>query len=276
ADDRLRVAPPLLKFGFTFGALLWNEAQRSQADKSTGNKHIDLARQLKADLERNRDGVKLLRANFNVIAASTAAMILATPEPMSIVILSSAAYGAKKTGEELGRMVLERSQEQFLGALSTALKSANYTPAALNGMSRDQLIEVIDNARIQDQAFRDILKDEPEALEMLRKHALDRVDNQSAAALLGIAEVKGDVGQIKTLLGNTARQVKTLQKVTGERLDRLTEQMKDVRSLVEESNNAIKTIRQDVADSKRATQTLAQISFLGWSTEQKLEAVKSG
>lgn len=274
-----KTATSLFRFGFSYGALLWNEAERSRADTSSGNKHVDLARELKAELDRSRDGVNLLRADFNVVAAGTFAAAAADPEPMSKISLFIAAYGAKKTGEELGQKMLDQSQQRFFSAISTSLKQDNYTAEALKDMSRnnrDKLIEVIETAKLKDQAFRDVLKGEPGVLEMLKNHTLDRIDNYSAASLLAVTELKGDVQQIRTELVDTAQQVINLQKATDGRLNKLTGQMKEVLALTEESKRSLNSIRQDAATAKKATQTLSQISFLGWTTDQKLEAVRTG
>ncbi|KYK50348.1 hypothetical protein A1D31_39135 [Bradyrhizobium liaoningense] len=196
-------------------------------------------------------------------------------DPTSKIPLFIAAYGAKKAGDELGQIMLDQAQQRFLSGVSGALKRENYTPDELNSMDHARLAEAIETAKIQEQAFRDVLQNEPDALELVKRSAFDRADNTSTAALLGISELKGDVQQIAAELGDTARQIESLQKETEGRLDVLTSQMKEMHALAEESKRSLNSLRQDVAASRKATQTLAQVSFLGWTTEQKLEAVKS-
>jgi len=269
------VAKSLLQFGFSTGALLW-ESVKVQEVRNDGDRYTQLAQKLKQEMDQGRAQSTVVRSVFDVIYTGVMYEATIDPEPFSKAVSVVVAYGAKRAGDYFGDYALQQSQDRFLGALAVALKENNVTAEQLNNMSADQLKQTIDTIQIQGQAFRDILKDEPLAMDMLQANASDFAQHMGAAALLGVKELKGDVSEIASQLNNTAGQIRKLQENTDRRLSDLSKQMKEMQDEAIESKQAIIDLQADVGAARKATQTLSQISFLGWTTQQKLEAVKAG
>lgn len=273
--EKADVAKSLVQFGMATGGLLWTAVEIPGGSKD-GDRYVEFAAKLKRDMDQARAATTLMQSNFNVISTTLLYEATVNPDPFTKGVSLIAASGAKATANLIGGLALDRARENFLGALAGALRENNYTAEQLKDMTPAQLITAVDNIKLQGKTFKEVLGDEPGAMEMLQANAADFAREQGTAALLGVKELKGDIGQVTSALKKTAREITQLQENTQNRLETLTTQMQTIEDSARESKEAIASLRTDVMGAKKATQTLAQISFLGWSTQQKLEAVKAG
>ena len=276
AADGADVATSALEFGGSYAKLIWEVQKSTGSSNVTGNTYVDLADRVKNQIEIGRASSSLIQGTFNVIGTTLIYAASKDPEPLSAGIAGVAAWGAKKTGDALAGLVADQVQTQAMGILATGLQNAQLTPARLQAMTPLELRDQVADLQIGGQTIRDLLKDYPKALEMLQANAVDVARRIGVEALAQSKGNAGDIAEIREELVDDRKHVDDYQASVDSHLSKLETGMADLQSATEESSQKLEALRNSVAGQSRAVNALAQISYSGWSTAQKLQAVESG
>jgi hypothetical protein len=125
AADKTDIAISALEFGGSVGKLLWISAQDQRAASlAEANRFTILAEQVKSQIDLGRSSSALISANFNIVATTLGYAAAIDPEPLSKGITGVAAWGAKKTGDGIGQLVIDTAQNQARAILAQGLKDS--------------------------------------------------------------------------------------------------------------------------------------------------------
>ena len=275
--DRTEIATSALDFGASIGKLLWVSVEdHSAVTKSDADRYTKLAFQIKEQIDLGRASSSLVTANFNVIGTTLAYGAAVDPEPVSKAVSGLAAWGAKKTGDALGEAVIAQSQKQAQAILAQGLKNSGLSAAALKGMTADQLRDKVADLQIGGQKLSDILKDDPDSLRMLQANATDIAMNIGVENLALSQGTAADVKTIQKDLADTRQQITDFQHDVTTHLDNVDKRLSGLEDATVAANQKLDVLKNEVQGNSKAIQTLAQISYSGWTTAQKLQAVESG
>jgi prefoldin subunit 5 len=272
------VAVSGLEFGGSVGKLLWVTQQnvRDNATRADADAYTQLARRVKDQIDAGRASSGVVKANFDVAAATLGYAAAVDPEPMTKVAAGLSAWGAKKLGDSVASMVVEQSETDAMKVIAQGLKNSGLSAADLRNMKPEELRSRVADFQIGGAKMRDILKDEPKALEMLQAHAADLATNISVEALARAEGTAEDVQAIRKKLVDNAERIDKFHKDVQQRLENVSDRITGLADATQEAAQKLDDLRKEVGTNTAAIQTLAQISYAGWSTTQKLQAVKSG
>ncbi len=277
AADRTQVATSALEFGGTLGKLLWDTVDtRGRVTDQEASQYRKLAVAVNDQISRGRISSSLLAQNFNIVGTSLLYAAVVDPEPLSKAVAGFAAWGAKKTGDALGQMVVDQSQKQARSILAQGLKNDHLSASQLKNMSPMQLSARVADFKIGGQTLRQILRDDPGSLSMLQAQATDLATDIGVTAL---AMAKGTAEDVKTIqreLAKTTNEVAAYQKEVKGHLEKVESRLSGLETATRVAHQKFVALESEVRDHAKATRTIAQISYSGWSTAQKLQAVSGG
>jgi|GEM_PF-2053890 len=267
-----------LEFGGSVGKLLWVTQQnvRDNATRADADAYTQLAARVKDQIEAARASSGVVTATFNSAATALGYIALADPEPMTKVAAGLSAWGAKKLGDSVASMVVEQSESDAMKVLAQGLKNSGLSSNDLRKMTPDELRSRVADFQVGGAKMRDILKDEPKALEMLQAQAADLATNMSVEALARSEGTAQDVAAIKKTLVDDRARVDKFQADVEQRLKNVNDRISGLAEATQDAAQKIDDLRKEVGTNTVAIQTLAQISYASWSTTQKLQAVRSG
>jgi gas vesicle protein len=275
--DKVDIATSALEFGGSIGKLLWVEQNaRSNIAASEADRYTHLAYQIKEQIELGRASSSLVKGNFDVLGTTLAYSALVDPEPLSKAVAGVAAWGAKKTGDAIGQMVIQQSQDQAKAILAAGLKNSGLSENELKSMSAEELRGKVSDLKVGGQKLRDILKDSPDSLQMLEANAVDIATSIGVEALARSQATDKNVQAIKTDLLATNQQIKSYQQEVQKHLDTVNNRLSDLEQATTDANAKLNVLETQVQGNSKVIQTLASVSFAGWSSIQKLQAVQGG
>jgi hypothetical protein len=277
AADRTDIATSVLEYGGSVGKLLWVAVDtRSNVTSSEASQYTKLAYQVKGQIDLGRASSSVIQANFNVMGTALAYGAAVDPEPLSKAVAGIAAWGAKKTGDAVGQFVIQQSQNQAQAILAQGLKNSNLSEEQLKNMTPDDLRARVADLKIGGQTLRQILKDDPESLSMLQANATDIATSIGVEALAKANGTAADVKTIQKDLAKTNQEIADYQNAVTDHLDKIDSRISGLEDATRVASKKFDDLKQQVAGDSRAIQTLAQVSYSGWTTDQKLQAVESG
>ena len=275
--EKVDVATSALEFGGSIGKLLWVEqTSRTASSMADADRYTKLANQVKEQIDLGRASSSLVAANFNVIATTLTYAAIVDPEPLSKAVAAIAAWGAKKTGDAIGEMVIQKSQDQAKEILAAGLRNAGLSPAELQAMTPDQLRDKVADLQIGDQKMRDILHDDPKTLSMLQANAVDLATNIGVEEIARSTATAKSANSIRSELVATRQEIQSYQDEVTSHLQAITDRMSDLETATEDASSKLSTLQVQVQGNSKVMQTLAAVSYSGWSPAQKLQAVQGG
>jgi hypothetical protein len=276
-DPRVDLANSALQYGGSVGKLIWTATTNNSAiTAAEADRYGQLAVQIKKEIQLGRASSGVARANLDLIATAFVYGAVIDPEPLSKTIAGVAAWGTKKAGDALGDLMLEQTQNTARAVLAKGLQSSGLSMEQLQQMTPDQLQAYVKDLRIGGRKLGEVLADDPKSLAMLQANAVDLATNIGVAALAKQKGTQESVDQIKSDLAKTSRSLEAFQENISNRMDTMTSQLSNLEDATNLLASAqVKLAKQVEADS-HAIQTLAQVSYSGWTTDQKLQAVKGG
>jgi hypothetical protein len=231
---------------------------------------------MKRELEQGRAVSGLVSAKFYAKSGALAAYSLSSPEATSRVAAGLAAWGAKKQGDALAQAVLDETRERVRSILAKGLRESGLSDLQLGQMSAAQLAAVLPEMRYGNQVLRELLSDEPEIMPMLQAQATDLAAEIGVLALSKTEVNARSIDSVKAELSRTRRSLEQYKAATAARFDRLESELKVVSDATDKAQKLHETLMREVQGNGKAIQALAQISYQGWTTAQKLQAVESG
>lgn len=277
AADPTEVALSGLEFGGSIGKLLWTSVDtRNDVSRADADRYSKLAVEIKQQIELGRASSGLIQSNFNLIATSLGYAAMVDPEPLSRAVAGVAAWGAKKTGDAIGAMVLDESQKEAKKILAQGLKNSGLSASEIKNMTPQELSERVGDLRIGNEKLRDVLKDQPDSLSLLQAHAIDIATDIGVEALYRAEGTAADVQVIRQDLADTKARIDAYQNEVEGHLSRLETQVSGLETATKIANDKLDVLKNQVQGNSAAIQALAEISYAGWTTSQKLQAVRGG
>jgi hypothetical protein len=248
---------------------------RTKTSTLEADHYTELAKQVKHQIDLGRASSSLVQANFALASSTLAYGAYVDPEPASKAVAAIAAWGAKKGGDALGQLVIETSQNQAHSILAQGLKNSGLSNAELRNISPEQLRDRVTSLKIGNKTLGEILKDDPGSLALLQANALDIAGDIGTEALARSIGTQADVKSIQETLAKTTAAIQDLKKNAEQRFEKVEGRISALEQTTRTSNEKLDALKKEVAGQSKAIQTLAQISFSGWSTTQKLQALES-
>lgn len=277
AADRNGVALAGLEFGGSVGKLLWVSIDaRQNTSISDANRYTRLAKEVKGQIELGRASSSLVQANFNFIATTLGYAAVADPEPLSKSVAAVAAWGAKKTGDAIGGMVVDESRKQALAILARGLQNSGLSASQLRSMKPDDLRRKVADLKIGGQTLGEALKNSPESLDMLQANAVDIATHIGVEALAKATGTAADVETIKTELSDMEKKIHDYQEEVKVHLIGVETRVAGLEQATQAAAEKLDVLQGEVRGQAKAIRTLAEISYSGWTTGQKLQAVQGG
>ncbi|WP_035678231.1 hypothetical protein, partial [Bradyrhizobium liaoningense] len=249
---------------------------QSQVTQHQADQYERLAYTVKGQIEIGRAGSSLVQANFNLLGTTLAYAAVVDPEPVSKAVTGLAAWGSKKAGDALSQLVIEETQKQTKKILAQGLKNSGLSDAALKNMTADELRDKVADLKVGGEKLQEILKNDPESLRMLQANAVDIATNIGVEALARAEGTAADVKTVKQDLAKTKENIESYQKEVTSHLDKLDRRVAGLEQATRVANQKLNELKQQVQGNSKAIETLAQVSFSGWTTAQKIQAVQSG
>lgn len=275
--DPTALAISALQFGGSVGQLLWVSVKdNSPSTGTSGQQYQDLAKAIAQQIDLGRASSGLISANFNVVGTAIAYTAAADPEPLSKAVTGIAAWGAKKTGDAIGQMVIDQSQAQARAILAQGLQQSGLSKKEIAQMTATQLGTKVSDLRIGEQTLGEVLKNDPESLKMLQANAVDIATNIGVEAIARDQVTAKDVATVKQELLDTKTKIASFQTAVSNHLDAVNTAISGLAAATDVANKKLQALSTQVANNTTAIRAVAAIDYSGWSTSQKLQAVQSG
>jgi hypothetical protein len=276
AADKTDLAISALEFGGSMAKLTWVAVKPLPGSELPPDKYVALAQGVQHQIELARASSAVLTSTMNAIGAASLYTAVADPEPLSKAVAGLAAWGAKKTGDGLGDLIREQTEAQVQSIIARGLHDSRLTRAELSSMTPQQLENRVADLRIGTQKISEILKDDPKSLDLLKATALDTATDIGVAGLAQSKVNADDIATIKKNLNGVRNQIDDYANKVEKRLDLVTNALDKVQTQAEVTSEKVKYLSEMVQGNTAAINSLSEISYEGWSTSQKLYAVKSG
>ena len=275
--DKADVAISALEFGGSLGKLLWISVRDQQRlSAAEANRYIQLAERVRTQVDLGRATSELIGANFNLVAASATAVAVADPEPLTKGVAGVAAWGAKKTGEAIGRAVLDQAQDQARSILAQGLQESGISQNELHTMTPNELRSRVADLQVGGVKLQDALRDVPGAIDMLQAQSIDLATNIGVEALARSQAIGTDLSAVKTAIVQTKADLDEYRTIVTNHIIGVQDGLNQLREDTVALNSSVNVIKNKVGGNTAAIQGLAAISYAGWTTSQKLQAVRSG
>lgn len=275
AASKEDVANSALEFGASFGKLLYGSMVNDTTQtKIEADPYTRLAAKAKSELAEGRTSSALIANNFKLIGALVSVgAAKATPDPRGAVAIGLVgAWAAKKLGDAFEESIMRDTQKRVNSIVAQGLKEAGLKPQDWQGLTKEQLRTKVADLKIGGRKLRDELAGNAEALQMVQAHTVDIVMDMGLETLFRTQDIAVGVEKIK----EDAANIRKYQVEMKERLSKIETHMSKVQAATLEANNKLDDLRERVKDQSKAIRTLSEISYSGWSTTQKLQAVRSG
>lgn len=284
ADDttlnaKLNLGKSILELGGTTGSLIWSESKSNVAlSIKPGDELYQMAIRVQTDLDKAKASSSFGRAVGETGAAAFDFAAAVDPEPTSKISFMFGAYVTRASANYLANATYEVVEERSLGVLRNALEDRQnkLTPDKLQAMTKEELVARIDSLRLGNQTMREVFKDNPAALEMVKDSVNDFLVSNSAATLFAVKKIDGNVESMKRLVVKTASDLSAFRAESTQRFQSIEDKTDAVLKATQASSEQLAKLREETKGNLRAIQSLSDISYLGWSTEQKLAALDSG
>lgn len=274
ADDKTKLNVALFESLGTTAIALGQITASSVKKPATGNYYEDLALKVATKVDEGRAAGSLIRAQTDMTAAYLTYVAAVDPEPYSKTAAALAAFAFQKGGDVLSSAVQKQFVEDANAILATGLKNSVYSAAQMQAMSADEYSRAVGDFQVGDQKLREILP--AESLNVLKNAAERLRENNQVATLVGVKKLQGDVASIKRTAGKTAKDFADFAKASEARMDKIETGLTALNAAAEKQKSALDNLQNAVKDNQAAVRSLAQVSSMSWSPEQKLAALDSG
>jgi hypothetical protein len=276
AGDASDVADSVLQLGGSIGKLVWTRVKYdNEKIQAEANQYQVVALQVKNQVEVGRAASEVVKGTLGVVGTTLAYATIVDPEPLSKGIAGVAAWGAKTTGDALGQLVLDNSQERARSILAGLFQNNGITPKDLKSLTPTELQDKVADLKLGGATMRDILND-PKSLAMLQANAVDIAADIGVEAFGRAAAAEHDVAAVKSDVVRLREDIQSYQDAVGTRLDGMTTKLSNLQSVTDLAAQRLSELNTAVGANSSAIRTLSQVSYSGWSTAQKLQAVQGG
>jgi hypothetical protein len=275
--DATDTAISVLDLGGSIGKLVWTQVKYDNAITQAGaNRYQLVALQVKNQIEVGRAASEVVKGTLGVVGTTLTYAAVVDPEPLSKGIAGVAAWGAKKAGDALGQMVIDDTRDRARSILAGLLKNSGMTDNELKSMKPTELREKVADLKLGGATMRDVLKGDPESLAMLQANAMDIASDIGVEAIARSAQAEEDVKVVRSDLAKMRNGIDSYQKNVRSHLDDVTEKLSNLQNATELAAKSLSDLSAAVGANSSAIRTLSAVSYSGWTTAQKLQAVRGG
>ena len=266
----------LLEWGGSTASAVYGVVKADSLRRVPGDRYEQLAREITYQVQTGQASSALVRAPMDLASSALYATALVDPEPLSRTAALVGGYASRKFGEAIGQAIVDKANAQADAILKRGLDDNNITLGALQSMSPQTFTQAIENLMIGDKKLAEILKDSPQSLERIRSHANDLRDTAQLATLATVQGIQGTTDEIAQGVDAATQQLDQMGKVLNTRLDEVQTGLSALNDAVAQQGKDLEVLQKSVEGNAAALQTLAQVSSLNWSTDQKLAALNGG
>ncbi|MGJ4948387.1 hypothetical protein [Bradyrhizobium sp. HKCCYLS20291] len=265
-----------LEFGPAIGSALLTQYRDTRKIETAPDDFSRLAYKVEAKINEGRSSSGVVAAYFNFQTTALTYAAVTDPEPLSKGTAAAAAWGSKLAGDAITKSILDKAQDDARGILAQGLKNSHISDVQLRTMTADQLRARVKDLQIGGQKMSEIFQSDPRALQMLEAESLDLAVNLGVENLARSAAIGNDVAAIKGKVASLQSNLKAYQEEMGSRLQKVEAGLGALSRNAEIANVKLNALKDQVAGNTTAIRSLAAVSYSGWSTAQKIQAVESG
>jgi hypothetical protein len=266
----------LLEWGGSTASALYGLVQADLHRRVPGDRYEQLAREITYQIHAGQSASALVRAPMDLAGSALYTAALVDPEPFSRTAALVGGYASKKFGEAISQSIVDKANAQADAILKRGLDESKIALSDLQNMPPQQFTQTIESLMIGDRKLAEILKDSPQSLERIRNHANDLRDTAQLATLATVQGIKGTVDEIAQGVAAATKQLDQMGKTLNARLDDVQTGLSALNDAVVQQGKDLATLQKSVEGNSAALQTLAQVSSLTWTTDQKLAALNGG
>ena len=275
--DATDTAISTLELGGSIGKLVWTQVKYDNAITQAGaNRYQVVALQVKNQIETGRAASEVVKGTLGAVGTTLTYAAVVDPEPLSKGIAGVAAWGAKKTGDALGQMVIDDTRDRARSILAGLLKNSGMTDDELKSMTPAQLHDKVADLKLGGATMRDVLKDDPDSLSMLQANAVDIATDIGVEAIARSTKAEEDVNVVQGDLAKMRDNINSYQKNVQSHLDDVADKLSNLKSATDLAAQSLSELNTAVGANSSAIRTLSEVSYSGWTTAQKLQAVQGG
>lgn len=253
-------------------ALLWVlSSSATDSNEVNPNAYVRLAETVNRRTAENRALSNSISADFSLAAAAMSTAAAIDVEPASRLSLSLAAYGTQKAGDYISNWVLEEANKQTMRFFVSGLQQQNIDPNSLFTMSDTELRRTIEETRVGQIKMLDTLK-EQRMKEAATSFILDDVRKWQGATINAVRGQGYDIAGLQ----RSHRELTDRQNRMARGIDELEKRATALENGLQETQANVRQLKVQVARNEHFSRALAQISYSGWTTGQKLDAVRRG
>ncbi|MCK1738987.1 hypothetical protein IVA79_34720 [Bradyrhizobium sp. 138] len=276
AADELSIALAGIEYGASVGSLLYTTSEDKRKIETAPDAFSKLALRVQAKINEGRASSNVVASYFAMQTTALTYAAALDPEPFSKGTAAVAAWGSKLAGDAITKSMLDQAQEQARSILAQGLKQSKLSNDQLRAMTPEQLRAKVGDFQIGGRKMREILADNPQALSMLEAESVDLATNIGVEALARSTAIGADVNAVKSKVSALQKNLKEYQDAMTSRLTTIEKGLGAVAESARVAHVKIDELKQQVGANTAAIQSLAAVSYSGWSTDQKLQAVQSG
>jgi hypothetical protein len=142
-------------------------------------------------------------------------------------------------------------------------------------LSDAEVKQRVDELRIGNQTLKQSLVDVPGGLSMLEGYVLELKQEEGLAVLSKVKANGHGIQEIKETLKDDSAKLTDYANRLGKKLDNAENALIDIKDSTDKLRVAMTAVTDDVKGNGRALSDLAEITYMGWSTEQRLAAMQS-
>jgi hypothetical protein len=275
AEDKTEIATSALELGGSLGKMVWQGLADRKAIGASADDYTKLAYRVRSEIDIGRSSSAVVSAQFNFLAINLGYAAVVSPEPLSKGIAGVAAWGAKKAGDALSAQILDKTEERAREVLAEGLKESGLSASEIHNMSAAQLRSHVADFQIGGTKIRDILKDD-KTLEILQEASTDLALDLGVEAVAQGKAIGTDVNEAKQQMLQMKDELTKYQNATNARLNRIQTSLTKLQNDADVAKSDLEELKSSVANNTTMIKGLVAVSYSGWSTGQKLQAIEGG
>lgn len=278
ADPQVDLAISTLKFGGSLGKLLWVSVAPTTVPTTPeqANAYVVLAGRLTQQVAMGRATSQLLSGTFDIASTATAALATVDPEPFSRGLGMFASWGMKQIGQASTSVVLEETKREARAIVATAIQNSGMSDGQLQNMSAAELGAKLKEFRIGGHALSDVFKDDPKGLQLLTDTGIQLAQEVGVLALSKAEKAADNVAEVQSRVSKLESSLADFCTDVNGRFDLVNSDLRDLKASSDAVKVSLDALERKVGGDEEALRALTQISYSGWTTDQRLQALQSG
>lgn len=264
----------LLKGGLAFTSLVYSDLAEPELPKGMSpTAYTDLATNYKAHIDKARGAAGVTDATFEFLSG-VSGVLIAVPDPLTTAIGLTLATGAEVVGEAVRNRIIENASVSAGQMLAIGLRNQLPSDAEVREMSARDISDFVKNVTLEGRSIGQIV--DQSGREIIQSHLIDLANSNAIESLTRIDTTNLRVDTVAEQLIQVSNDLQKFRKEMDDRLSDVKEDLGRLNLVVAENRQNLSVLATQVEGNSEAISEIARISFSGWSTRQKLQAVRAG